>query len=95
MLEDVGGVGHDALMQARNQSRQAKKDPGIAQVRANGLDDNPTYTDRLDGKASALGVSLTTSTRRSRSCGARASSTISSTPTTVKKVYVQADAPFR
>src|ERR1700704_1360033 len=42
-LEDRGGLGHDKLMQARDQLiGLAKQDPNLALVRANGLSDNPT-----------------------------------------------------
>src|SRR5882672_10359050 len=98
MLEDVGGVGHDALMQARNQLlATAKKDPGIAQVRANGLDDNPTYKIDIDReKASALGVSLTDVDQTfSVLWGSRFVNNFIDTDNRIKKVYVQADAPFR
>src|SRR5580693_7124536 len=43
-LEDLGNVGHDALMKAREQLlRIARKDPAIGSVRPNGLSDEPQY----------------------------------------------------
>src|SRR6267143_1314289 len=59
-LEDRGGLGHDKLMQARNQLlAMAAKDPMLAQVRPNGQDDNPTFKINVDReKAAALGVAL-------------------------------------
>jgi len=98
MLEDVGGVGHEALMQARNQLlAMARQDPGIAQARANGLDDNPTFKIDIDReKASVLGVSLTDVDQTfSVLWGSRFINNFIDTDNRIKKVYVQADAPFR
>src|SRR6185369_10137994 len=42
-LEDRGGVGHDALIRARDQLlAAARRDASLALVRANVLEDNPT-----------------------------------------------------
>jgi multidrug efflux pump len=59
-LEDHAGVGHDALMQARNQLLgMAAREPNLMAVRPNGLDDEPEYKLDVDWeKASALGVSV-------------------------------------
>jgi multidrug efflux pump len=59
-LVDRSGVGHDALMQARNQLLgMAAPDPNLVAVRPNGLDDEPEYKLDVDWeKASALGVSV-------------------------------------
>ena len=98
MLEDVGGVGHEALMQARNQLLAvAKGDPGLAQVRANGLDDNPTFKIDIDReKASVLGVALADVDQTfSVLWGSRYINNFMDTDNRIKKVYVQADAPFR
>ena len=98
MLEDVGGVGHEALMQARNQLlASARKDPDIAQVRANGLDDNPTFKIDIDReKASVLGVALTDVDQTfSVLWGSRYINNFIDTDNRIKKVYAQADAPFR
>jgi multidrug efflux pump len=59
-LVDRAGVGHDALMQARNQLvGMAAHDPNLMAVRPNGLDDEPQYKLDVDWeKASALGVSV-------------------------------------
>ncbi len=59
-LVDRAGVGHDALMQARNQLLgMAAHDPNLVAVRPNGLDDEPEYKLDVDWeKASALGVSI-------------------------------------
>ena len=98
-LEDRGGIGHDALMRARTQLvAQARKDPGLAQVRANGLDDNPTYKVDIDReKASALGVTSLSDVDQTFSIawGSRYINNFLDTDGRVKKVYVQADTPFR
>ncbi len=59
-LEDQAGLGHDKLMQARDQLfALAAKDPDIAQLRFQGLEDTPQLKVDIDqAKASALGVSL-------------------------------------
>jgi multidrug efflux pump len=96
-LQDRGGLGHDALIAARNQFLGlAAQEPAMTAVRPNGQDDTPEF--RLDvdlAKAGALGIS---------------SADINDTISTawggsyvddfldrgrVKKVYLQADAPFR
>jgi multidrug efflux pump len=59
-LIDKAGLGHEALMKARNQLLGlAAKDPLLVRVRPNGLDDEPQYRIAIDSeKASALGLSL-------------------------------------
>jgi len=97
-LEDLGGVGHDGLMKARSQLLEmAAHDPNLAQVRANGLDDTPTFRVDVDReKASVLGVSLTDVDQTfSISWGSRFANNFLDTDNRIKKVYVQADAPFR
>ena len=59
-LQDNAGVGHDVLMQARNQllGMSAQSDI-LANVRPNGQDDQPQFQLLIDDeKASALGLSL-------------------------------------
>jgi HAE1 family hydrophobic/amphiphilic exporter-1 len=60
-LQDRGGLGHDGLMAARKQLLDmAAKDPRLARVRPNGLDDVPEYRINVDTeKAGALGVPIT------------------------------------
>ncbi|EIC82993.1 multidrug efflux RND transporter permease AcrD [Serratia sp. M24T3] len=96
-LEDHAGLGHAKLMAARDSLLDmAGKSPLLSRVRHNGLDDSPQLQIDIDQhKAQALGLSI---------------SGINSTLSTawgstyvndfvdrgrVKKVYVQADAPFR
>ncbi|MCO8166509.1 efflux RND transporter permease subunit [Pseudomonas sp. 21LCFQ02] len=59
-LQDQGGVGHDKLMQARNQLLGAAAQSKIlAGVRPNGLNDEPQYQLSIDDeRARALGISL-------------------------------------
>ena len=59
-LQDHAGLGHDKLMQARDQLlAQAAEDPGLTRVRHNGLDDNAQLRVDIDWrKAQALGVSV-------------------------------------
>jgi len=97
-LEDRGGGGHDKLMQARNQLiAAAAKDPNLALVRANGISDNPTYKVDIDReKASALGINLTAVDQTfSIAWGSQFVNNFLDTDGRIKRVYVQADAPFR
>ncbi len=97
-LEDRGGLGHDALMKARDQLLDAaKKEPSLGLVRANGLEDNPTFKIDVDReKASALGV-LPSDVDQSFSIawGSRYVDNFLDTDGRIKKVFVQADEPFR
>jgi len=96
-LQDQGGLGHDALMQARNQILgMAAQNPALVAVRPNGLEDTPQYRVSVDReKASALGLSL--STINATLSAAWGSSYVNDfiEKGRVKKVYIQADAPFR
>src|SRR6267143_1252098 len=97
-LEDRGGLGHDKLMQARNQLLAlAAQEPGLAQVRPNGQDDNPTFRINVDReKAAALGVALTDVDQTfSIAWGSRYVNNFLDTDNRIKRVYVQADAPYR
>jgi hydrophobe/amphiphile efflux-1 (HAE1) family protein len=96
-LLDMGGLGHEALTAARNQLLGlAAKDPRLAVVRPNGLEDVPQY--RLDvdwDKAGALGVPITAihSTIAAAFGSAYANDFIQRGR--IKRVYVMADAPYR
>ncbi|WP_298273509.1 efflux RND transporter permease subunit [Geobacter sp.] len=59
-LQDRGGLGHEKLMEARNQLLgMAMKNPKLVAVRPNGQDDSPQFKlDIDDVRAGALGVSL-------------------------------------
>jgi len=96
-LLDFGGVGHQALMAARNQLLgMAFQDPRLVRVRPNGLDDLPEYQIDVDWeKAGALGLPISAihSTITASFGSAYVNDFIQSGR--VKRVYVQADAPFR
>lgn len=96
-LQDRGGLGHEKLMEARNQLLgMAMKNPKLTAVRPNGQDDAPQFKLDIDDiRAGALGVSpadinsvLTT---------AWSSSYVSDFIQNgrVKKVYVQAEPQSR
>ncbi|CAK8725652.1 Efflux pump membrane transporter [Candidatus Electrothrix aarhusensis] len=96
-LQDRGGLGHEALTAARNQLLgMAAQDPRLMGVRPNGMMDTPEY--RVDvnwDRAGALGVPL--SSIHSTVATAFGSSYVNDfiQAGRVKKVYVQADAPYR
>ncbi|HEV7402345.1 MAG TPA: efflux RND transporter permease subunit [Chthoniobacteraceae bacterium] len=96
-LVDRAGLGHDALMNARNQMLgMCGQSKIVAKVRPNGLDDTPEYHLEIDQvKASALGLSIA-------DINASLGTILGSTYVNdfidkgrVKKVFVQGDAPFR
>ena len=96
-LEDVGGVGHDALMAARNQLLgMASKDPNLQGVRPNGQDDTPQFAINVD-QARAGAQSLATADINSTLSAALGGFYVNDfiDRGRIKKVYVQADAPYR
>jgi len=96
-LQDRGGVGHEALMQARNQLLgMAAQDPRLASVRPNGMEDVPQYRIDVDWeKAGALGTPITSiHTTISAAFGSSYVNDFIQAGR-VKRVYVQADAPYR
>jgi multidrug efflux pump len=97
-LVDRAGVGHDKLMQARNQLLgMAAQNPLLAQVHPNGLDDTPQFNVDIDReKASALGLTLSAIDQSYST--AWASSYVNNfldIDGRIKRVYVQGDAPYR
>ena len=97
-LVDRGGLGHDKLMQARDQLLgMTRQDPDIAAAFANGLNDNPAYKIDIDReKASAYGISLSDVDQNfSIAWGSQYVNNFLDTDGRIKKVFVQADAPFR
>ncbi|WP_250471388.1 efflux RND transporter permease subunit [Caballeronia sp. GAFFF1] len=97
-LQDRAGVGHDALMAARNQLLgMAAKDPTLAQVRPNGLNDTPQFKVNIDReKALALGVTAAAIDQTfSIAWASQYVNNFLDTDSRIKKVYLQADAPFR
>jgi multidrug efflux pump len=97
-LQDRAGVGHEKLMEARNMLLgMAAKDPTLAQVRPNGLNDTPQFKVDIDHeKASALGVSLSAIDQTfSIAWASQYVNNFLDTDGRIKKVYLQGDAPFR
>src|SRR5207248_5602325 len=97
-LEDRGGVGYDALAKAKDQLlAMAAQDPDLAQVRYTGVAENPTFRIDVDReKASVLGVALSDIDQTfSYAWGSRYVNNFLDTDNRIKRVYVQADAPFR
>jgi HAE1 family hydrophobic/amphiphilic exporter-1 len=96
-LQDRGGLGHAGLMEARSQLiEMADKDPRLARVRPNGLDDVPEYRITVDKeKAGALGVPITAI--HNTISTAFGSSYVNNflKGGRVKHVDLQADAPYR
>jgi HAE1 family hydrophobic/amphiphilic exporter-1 len=96
-LMDRGGLGHAALMNARNQLLgMAGKDPRLTKVRPNGMEDVPEYRVDVDWeKAGALGVPI--ASIHSTIGAAFGSSYVNDfiQAGRVKRVYLQADAPYR
>ncbi|WP_175705182.1 efflux RND transporter permease subunit, partial [Burkholderia ambifaria] len=97
-LTDNAGLGHDALMAARNQLLgMAEKDPTLALVRPNGLNDTPQYKVDIDReKANALGVTASAIDQTfSIAWASQFVNNFLDTDGRIKRVYVQSDAPFR
>jgi HAE1 family hydrophobic/amphiphilic exporter-1/multidrug efflux pump len=96
-LQDRGGLGHDALLAARDQMLgMAGKHPAITKVRPGGLEDRPEYKIDVDQeKAIALGLSLTeiNQTLSTTFGGTYVNDFIDDGRT--KRVFVQAHAKYR
>ena len=96
-LLDRGGLGHEKLMEARNQLLgMAMQDPRLIRVRPNGMEDVPQYRVDVDWeKAGALGVPITSI--HDTISGAFGSAYVNNfiQGGRVKRVYTQADAPYR
>lgn len=96
-LLDRGGLGHADLMAARNQLLGfAAKDPRLTRVRPNGLEDVPEYRIDVDWeKAGALGIPITSIHNTISAAFGSAYVNDFIQAGRVKRVYVQADAPYR
>ncbi|WP_368157166.1 efflux RND transporter permease subunit [Aeromonas sp. R10-2] len=96
-LQDRGGIGHDKLMAARNQLLgMAAQDPNLVRVRPNGMEDTPQLDIKIDyEKALAQGLSI--ADINNTLAAAWGSSYVNDFVDRgrIKKVYLQADAPFR
>jgi HAE1 family hydrophobic/amphiphilic exporter-1 len=97
MLQDRGGLGHEKLMDARKQLLTlAAKDPRLVRVRANGLDDVPEYRSDVDWeKAGTWGVPIGSIHNTISAAFGSAYVNDFIQGGRVKRVYVQADAPYR
>ncbi len=96
-LLDRGGLGHTALMAARNQLLgMAAKDKRLVRVRPNGLEDVPQYQVDVDWqKAGTLGLSISAIHNTTSAAFGSAYVNDFIQAGRVKRVYAQADAPYR
>jgi HAE1 family hydrophobic/amphiphilic exporter-1 len=96
-LLDRGGLGHAGLMAARNQLLGlASQDPTMIKVRPNGLEDVPEYRVDVDWeKAGALGVPITSIHETISAAFGSAYVNDFIQGGRVKRVFAQADAPYR
>jgi len=96
-LQDRAGLGHEKLMEARNQLLgMAAQNPVLMGVRPNGQEDTPQFRLDIDQeRAGALGLSLAdiNDTVSTAWGGSYVNDFIDRGRT--KKVYIQADAPHR
>ena len=97
MLQDRSGVGHEKLMEARNQLLgMAMQNPKLVAVRPNGQDDSPQFKLDIDDiKAGALGVPLDSINNLLATAWGSAYVNDFIENGRVKKVYLQADAKYR
>jgi hydrophobe/amphiphile efflux-1 (HAE1) family protein len=96
-LLDRGGLGHAKLMEARNQLLgMASKDPRLAKIRPNGMEDVPQYRVDVDWeKAGALGIPITAIHGAINAAFGSAYVNNFMQGGRIKRVWVQADAPYR
>ncbi|MBZ4684517.1 MAG: transporter, hydrophobe/amphiphile efflux family [Desulfomicrobiaceae bacterium] len=96
-LQDMAGLGHAKLLEARNQLlAMARQHPDLAMVRPNGLEDTPQYHIRIDWeKATTLGVAIADVTSLIATAWGSAYVNDFLDSGRVKKVIVQGDAPYR
>jgi len=96
-LQDRGGLGHEALMAARNQLLgMAAQDLRLSAVRPNGMEDVPEYRVDVDWeKAGALGIPITSIHNTISAAFGSAYVNDFIQGGRIKRVYVQADAPYR
>lgn len=97
-LQDRAGLGHERLMQARDALlAEARADPALSRVRPNGQNDVPQYHIDVDReKAGALGVPANLVDQTfSIAWASQYVNNFLDVDNRIKRVYVQADAPFR
>ena len=97
MLQDRGGLGHEKLMEARLQLMgMAAQDKRLTAVRPNGMADVAQYKVDIDWeKAGALGVPVSAVQNAISAAFGSAYVNDFIQGGRVKRVYVQADAPYR
>jgi multidrug efflux pump len=97
MLQNRGGLSHDGFLAARNQLlAEAAKDPRLAAVRPNGVEDAPQFRLDIDReKAGALGVSIADINQTLQAGWASVYVNDFIDRGRVKRVYVQGDAASR
>lgn len=96
-LKDMGGVGHDKLMAARNQLLgAAAQSKLLSATRPNGQEDTPQFSVDIDQeKASALGVNLADINSTLSTAWGSAYVNDFIDRGRIKKVYLQSDTDFR
>lgn len=96
-LQDHSGLGHEKLLEARNQLLEmASQNPIITRVRANGLDDVPYYKINIDQeKARAQSVPLHDANNTLSMAWGSSYVNDFIDRGRVKKVYLQGEAPYR
>ncbi|MGL5812449.1 MAG: efflux RND transporter permease subunit [Aeromonas sp.] len=96
-LQDRGELGHEKLMAARNQLLgMMAQDPNLVRVRPNGMEDTPQLDIKIDyEKALAQGLSITDINNTLSAAWGSSYVNDFVDRGRVKKVYLQADAPFR
>ena len=96
-LLDRGGLGHQKLMEARNQLLgMAFQDKRLAKVRPNGMEDVPEYRVDVDWeRAGALGVPIASIHNTISAAFGSAYVNNFIQGGRVKRVFIQADAPYR
>ena len=96
-LQDRAGLGHEKLIEARNQLLgMAAQNPNLVRVRPNGMEDAPQYNLKVDyEKAMAFGITVDDiNTTLSTAWGSYYVNDFINSGR-IKKVYLQADAPYR
>jgi len=96
-LQDRGGLGHEKLIAARNQLLgMAAQDPRLIRVRPNGMEDVPEYHIDVNwDKAGALGVPVSSIHNVISASFGSAYVNDFIQAGRIKRVFIQADAPFR
>lgn len=96
-LQDRAGLGHEKLIEARNQLLgMAAQDPSLTRVRPNGMEDTPQYHVDIDyEKAMALGITVSDiNTTLATAWGSNYVNDFVHNGR-IKRVYLQADAQYR